>query len=72
MPRRIDDVYRDEFRQVVVAVMMERGNDPSVCHFCGAEGKTQIHHLRYDGATVDDLRFVCQRCNLQPENKKLE
>jgi hypothetical protein len=41
---------------------------------CGAkpESGCQIHHTKYDGATIYDLMYVCQHCNVLGENRGLE
>lgn len=53
------------------AVWAKRGKDLSKCEFCEVEldrSTGQIHHTKYEGATIDDLRWICVSCNLQPEN----
>ena len=48
-----------------------RNLDPLLCMQCGKQGKTDIHHTRYDGATLYDLEFICHKCNTQQANKLL-
>lgn len=62
------------FRHLVWQLMVtELGLDPNTCQFCEVEVPhgCDIHHTKYEGATIFDLRFVCRRCNLQPENMGL-
>jgi hypothetical protein len=48
------------------------GKDPNLCELCGKAGKMDIHHTKYDGATLYDLVFACRRCNTQTENRGLK
>jgi 5-methylcytosine-specific restriction endonuclease McrA len=48
------------------------GKDPNLCELCGKVGKMDIHHAKYDGATLYDLVFACRRCNTQAENRGLK
>jgi hypothetical protein len=45
------------------------GKDPNLCELCGRAGKMDIHHTKYEGATLYDLVFACRRCNTKAENK---
>lgn len=47
-----------------------RGLDPYLCSDCGRKVNTKcdIHHTKYEGATIYDLEFVCRRCNTAPRN----
>ena len=56
-------------RQIMVGRL---GKDPNICELCGKTGKMDIHHRKYDGATLYDLVFACRSCNLLPENKGLK
>lgn len=76
-PRR---QYRDEFslthemRTLVQNMMRRDGRDFSKCEMCGGEikeGKAELHHTKYKGATYYDLLIVCHKCNTQPENRGL-
>lgn len=62
-------------RVIVIAVLKEQGRDFSMCELCRTfipSGKYQLHHTKYDGATIKDLKIVCQQCNLLPENQYLD
>ena len=48
------------------------GKDPNLCELCGKVGKMDIHHTKYDGATLYDLLFACRRSNTQTENRGLK
>ena len=55
--------------------MLKRlGKDFNWCEYCGigTNGKSVVHHTKYDGATLYDLDVICNRCNLQTENKGLK
>lgn len=48
--------------------MIKAGCDPNHCFDCAkelTEDTRQIHHLKYDGATIFDLRFGCGKCNMK-------
>lgn len=73
MPRLpIDHFTEKNFRRLIVRMMVEWGNDPKKCGLCGSKARTVIHHIRYDGATIADLRFACSKCNNARENKFLD
>ena len=42
------------------------GKDPRVCEVCREhqDKLCEIHHTKYEGATLYDLQFVCRSCNL--------
>ena len=64
-----------DINMYVHAMWKRQGKDYSKCELCSkdlAEGQGSIHHTKYDGATLKDLRWVCQKCNTQPENKNLD
>jgi 5-methylcytosine-specific restriction endonuclease McrA len=74
MPRTDTDQYNGSFRDIVIYCMTEKGQDPNVCFECGdklTEVTRQIHHLKYDGATIADLRFGCSRCNNQEKYQNI-
>ncbi|HET6924938.1 MAG TPA: hypothetical protein VFH39_03870, partial [Candidatus Saccharimonadales bacterium] len=63
------------FRDIVVYTLKRMGRDFTHCEWCGKhldDGKWQLHHTKYEGATVDDLMIVCQQCNLIPANRFLD
>lgn len=48
------------------------GKDLKTCEQCGiTDKKLDIHHTKYDGATVYDLQLLCHKCNTQPANRYL-
>lgn len=49
------------------------GKDPHMCEICGErqQRKCDIHHKKYEGATLYDLQFVCRSCNLAHVNMGL-
>lgn len=61
-------------RILVNSKLRREGRDFSKCEECGdpiPEGKHQLHHTKYDGATLKDIRIVDAKCNQKPENKLL-
>lgn len=61
------------FRDAVVSCLERLGKDPFFCENCQEpqEKKCDIHHTKYEGATIYDLRYVCRSCNLSRVNKGL-
>lgn len=63
----------ENVRPYVVACLERLGKDPLLCESC-LEPQTSpcdIHHTKYEGATIYDLMYVCRSCNLARENKGL-
>lgn len=63
------------FRDIVVHTLKLMGRRFDRCEWCDKklkDGKWQLHHTKYEGATIDDLMIVCQQCNLIPANRFLE
>ena len=56
----------ENLRPIVVECLSRLGKDPFVCDVCEASQpkKCDIHHTKYDGATIYDLQYVCRSCNL--------
>jgi hypothetical protein len=50
-----------------------RGLDPYFCVGCRQEQvkKCDIHHTKYEGATLYDLQYLCHPCNTKAENRGL-
>lgn len=69
---RLDsDHYTSPIRDIILHALIElRGLDPHVCSDCGAQSKQMhdIHHTKYEGATIYDLAFLCRKCNTSPRN----
>jgi len=60
------------FKQYLLYCLEKIGKDLNHCEYCGKYMKTpQIHHTKYDGATLYDLVIACQFCNTRPENRFL-
>lgn len=61
-------------RDYIEALMIEAlEKDPFFCEICEERQgrKCDIHHRKYEGATLYDLQFVCRSCNLAHANKGL-
>lgn len=71
MPREKND-QTDLYRDIIPYLMRKIGKDPLMCEQCEKIGKTVIHHSLYEGCTLYDLQFICQRCNTQTRNKNLK
>jgi hypothetical protein len=58
-------------RAYCTEILTRWGRDFTRCEQCGepTNDKPDLHHTRYEGATIDDMRIVCRRCNLAPENR---
>lgn len=74
---RIDalDNTTSYLRWIIRAMMKQEGRDFTQCELCPAkipQGKHNIHHTKYEGATYYDLRIVCAKCNNAPENRYLQ
>lgn len=52
-------------RDYIEWCLEQRGLDEHVCGICGERQakKCDIHHTKYEGATVYDLMYVCRSCN---------
>ena len=62
-------------RPYIDAIFKADKRDLTTCELCGKripEGKHQLHHTKYEGATIYDLKIVCCSCNLKQENKLLD
>lgn len=66
------DLYGAPFRDIVSNLMVRNGQNAKRCFQCGIVTDCVIHHTRYKGATVKDLQYICQRCNLHPRNVGLQ
>lgn len=68
----IDDKARSTLRPYIMECFRRMGKDLNKCEQCGStEKKLDIHHTKYDGATVYDLQLVCRSCNLSLDNLSL-
>lgn len=58
-----------------VLLKKAKGKDFTKCEECGVdlpEGKAEMHHTKYEGATINDIKIVCHPCNMKPENRFLK
>lgn len=57
-------------RPYVEECLRRLGKDPFLCENCGERQtkKCDIHHTKYEGATIYDLQYVCRSCNLARAN----
>ena len=61
----------ENLRPYILALMKRDGRDFTKCEHRGCpieDGRFEIHHTKYEGATYHDLRIVCRRCNKRAEN----
>lgn len=60
-----------DMKRYVEAIMEHEGRDFTTCEYCDKDilnGKYELHHTKYEGATYYDLMIVCRSCNRIPEN----
>ena len=53
-------------RAYVLLLLERQGRDFNVCEYCSElipNGKWELHHTRYDKATLKDIMIVCKSCN---------
>ena len=69
-----DNDITPSFEPYVHECLLRLGKNRYVCEICldPAPKGCVIHHTRYNMATVYDLMYVCQSCNLARENKGLD
>ena len=73
MRQQIDDDARTTLRPHIMECFKRMGKKMDECELCGITGvKLDIHHTKYDGATVYDLKLACRSCNLIKENLNLK
>jgi hypothetical protein len=58
-------IFQEYVRHCLIS---HRKLDPNLCAQCGVTGKMDVHHTKYEGATIYDLEFVCRKCNTSPRN----
>ena len=70
--RTKQDNFTPVMKEYILECFRQLGKDFKKCEQCGVTGnKLDIHHTKYEGATVRDLQLVCRACNLKAENKYL-
>lgn len=61
-------------REVVLAMMEREGKDFSYCELGRhriKDGRFDLHHTKYEGATYYDLQIACRKHNTAQENRFL-
>lgn len=72
MRQTIDGLGTGAWRQIVEHCLRKIGHTFDHCELCGVtDKKLDIHHTKYDGATIYDLQVVCHKCNTQEVNRYL-
>lgn len=58
---------------LIVQMFKSQGRDFKTCEICSKpiKGKYVLHHTKYDGATIKDIRISCKSCDQKAENKNL-
>lgn len=71
--RTKQDHYDNHFYPIVIESLRRIGKQFDKCEECGVflKGEFELHHTKYENATIFDLEVVCHKCNMQPENKGL-
>ena len=64
---------RGQLLEYVTACMLALGKDPHMCEICNELQATpcDVHHTKYEGATLYDLMYACRSCNLARANRGL-
>lgn len=75
MPRQDRDhiLTTNPLYEIVLNILKKEGRDFTHCEECGKEIKRfNLHHTKYDGATLRDIKIVCTKCNTSTRNKGLK
>lgn len=60
-------------RDMQKAILIKQGRSFDRCEECGStKGRMEMHHTKYENATLSDIRIVCHKCNLKEENRYLQ
>lgn len=73
MPRRKTDNHQN-ITDYLYAILKSQGRNFTKCEFCGhhmPEGDAELHHEKYENASIRDIKIVCHRCNTQEVNRRL-
>jgi hypothetical protein len=70
-------IHADSDRDItkyIKVILNDQNVDFTKCSYCGNEIKNnkKLHHTKYDGATIYDIKILCHSCNLKKENRNLE
>lgn len=62
---------RPWMRSVIREILGRQGRDFETCEQCGkpTKGHSELHHTRYEGATIHDFEIVCRSCNRLARNR---
>lgn len=70
---RSENDHNVNIMRYVWSIWEYQGKDLNMCELCGeATATPEVHHTKYDGATLDDLVIACRKCQMQPENVGLK
>jgi hypothetical protein len=69
----VENQISTSFMPYVVECLRRLGKDPFWCECCEEKQAKRciVHHTRYEGATIDDMAYVCSSCNNSRENRGL-
>lgn len=79
MPRQVIDQLGG-LEVYIIPILKSRGRKFNKCEECGkklpkklSNGKRgfELHHTKYEGATINDLMIVCHGCNALTKNRGL-
>lgn len=74
-PYRYEHRLTQQFKMLLDALPEDAfGKDKYTCEICGdsVPHGCDLHHTKYEGATIFDLEYVCRSCNLARVNKGLD
>ena len=70
MPRELRDDSAS-IKQYILAIFRKQGKNFNKCQLCKKEiknGRFELHHTKYEKATIKNIKIVCHRCNTHPMN----
>ncbi|NQD41435.1 hypothetical protein [Glutamicibacter halophytocola] len=69
-----ENAIHPSFMVYVVEALDRLGKDRYTCEICldPVPKGCVVHHTKYEGATVYDLMYICQSCNLSRTNRGLK
>lgn len=69
------DFQLGHLREIVIELLRQQHRLFDKCEICNdpiPKGKFDLHHTKYEGATINDLLIVCRACNVSQQNKFLD
>ena len=71
--RQPNDHITTTMKQCILECFRRMNKPLDRCWLCNKPTtKLDIHHTKYNGATIHDLQLVCRKCNTQQHNRYLD